>query len=94
MDRRCPLVSLGKAAIFYSCSVYQDGALDGDPLTPTALQHMVEVEDSIRGMTTPGDPPTTGASVGSDIAGYIIDILQKIDQIGKVIAEVSPRYVS
>ena len=55
---------------------------------------MVEGEESIRSMTTPGDPPTTGISVGSNVTGYIFDILQKIDQIGKVIAEVSRCYVT
>jgi hypothetical protein len=55
------------------------------------LIKLVQGEDAIHEMTTPGDAglATAMSFASSDVTRSTIDILQKIDQVGQVIAEVS-----
>jgi hypothetical protein len=86
----CPLLSpastsLGNATIFYSCILLNhDGGLTSD-----VLHGIIEREDAIPQMTTPGDAALTTAVASSHVTQNIINILGKIDQVGKVITEVS-----
>jgi hypothetical protein len=101
VDKPCLLLSptdhtpLGKATIFYSCTLHHDGR-PAVELTSPALQNLIQGEDAIPEMTTPGDAglATAVSFASSDVTQNIINILRKIDQVGKVITEVSRRYVS
>ena len=84
---------LANAAVFYSCSLHDEGFNPAE-LTSAAfstVQEMVEKECAIPELKTPGDAGLTAIiSVGSSsMTSYILNILTKIDQVGAVIAEVS-----
>ena len=102
VDERCPLFSpsggtpLGKATIFYSCVLQHGGRPASESeLTPSALQKLVQGEDAIRELSTPGDAGLTTAIsfASSDVAQSIINVLGKIDQVGRIITEVRWRYI-
>jgi hypothetical protein len=87
---------LGKATIFYSCVLQHDGRPAHDSeLTPSALQNLVQGEDAIRELSTPGDAglATAVSFATSDVTQSIMNVLGKIDQVGRIITEVSWRYV-
>lgn len=99
VNKGCPLVSpsdstpLPKAAIFYSCSLHDEGFIPTE-LTPSAfpaVQEMVQQEHAIPEMTTPGDAGLTAvvAVASSNVTSHVINILKMIDQVGTVISEVS-----
>ena len=98
VDERCPLFSpsggtpLGKATIFYSCILHHDGR-PAPELTPSALQKLVQGEDAIPELSTPGDAGlATAVLFGSlDATQSVINVLGKIDQVGRLISEVSWR---
>jgi hypothetical protein len=100
VDKPCPLLSpidhapLGNATIFYSCTLHHDGRPAVELTTP-ALQNLVQGEDAIPEMTTPGDAglATAVSFASSDVTHSIMNILDKIDRIGQIITDVSRRYI-